>query len=160
MREHANQEIIACFDLNFDPSAEDIAAQVSAALERSLSRAQLAAEGPLTKDKLAGKEASLKEQIEKSFADGTWQERLPGRDILKAFRADAKLDVSYEGFRNLIVSQMAEAGYKPTGMRNVLEQIVREVRRPKARSNSEAIRGSLGGSAPAEVLHETAVAGE
>ena len=58
-----------------------------------------------------------------SGEDGTWKDKLPGRDILKKFVSIEKISINYEVLRNLIVNRMAELGYKPLGMKNVIDQI-------------------------------------
>jgi hypothetical protein len=47
-----------------------------------------------------------------------------GRDVLRRFVGKRAASVSYEVFRNLVVSRMAEAGFQPAGMKKVIEQIL------------------------------------
>jgi len=49
---------------------------------------------------------------------------LPGREILRQFVSISATGVKYEMLRNLIVSRMAEAGYKPAGMKAVIQKVV------------------------------------
>jgi hypothetical protein len=80
-------------------------------------------ERDLSKESLLKVEKDYRDAIEQSFSDGTWNAKLPGRDILRQFVSVEKLPVAYEIFRNLIVSRMAEIGHKPEGMKKIIEAI-------------------------------------
>lgn len=123
MTSFANGKLISGIDLNFDPATLTIGAQLRAAIDRSFSRIKNAVDTALAEERIDAEEASIRKEIEASFADGTWKSSIPGRDILKQLVATEKIPTNYESFRNLLVSRMAAEGFKPEGMRKVLEKI-------------------------------------
>ena len=73
------------------------------------------------------KEQEIREELSKSFDDGSWIQEIPGRGILKEFtnrfvKVRGK-GIAYEALRNLIISSMVSASYKPEGMADVLRKI-------------------------------------
>lgn len=79
--------------------------------------------GEVSETNLVAQEQTFRTEIEQSFADGTWVKKLPGREVLKQFVQLEKVPLSYEIFRNLIVSRMAERGFKPAAMKTVIDKI-------------------------------------
>ncbi len=123
LRDFVNSEILRGINLNFDPNSTEIAKELVAATSRSFERVKSAVSVTLSEANLVAKEVELRREVETSFGNGTWLERLPGRDILKQFVASESLQANYEALRNQIVSRMASAGYKPQGMQLVIEAI-------------------------------------
>jgi hypothetical protein len=123
MKEFANSELVSSINIGFDPATLTISSQLRDAIERSLGRFKKSVEENLTEEKLLNKEAELRKEIESSFGDGSWRDKLPGREILRHFVSVEKVPTNYEAFRNQIVSRMASAGFKPKGMRLVVEKI-------------------------------------
>jgi len=72
------------------------------------------------------KETEINEEIKKSFESDEWLKVLPGREILKRFLSQERLSINYEIFRNMIIGNMARDGYKPVGMRSIIEKIARD----------------------------------
>jgi AAA ATPase domain len=121
--EFANSKFLSGINLGFDPSTSAVSAELRNAIERSLQRVQAAISGELTEQLLAEKEAELRREIEMSFADGTWRQSIPGREILKNFVRVEKIPTNYEAFRNQLISRMAAAGFKPEGMKTVIDKV-------------------------------------
>lgn len=89
-----------------------------------MARIQAEIDTSLSEQSLLTAEQALRVEIEASFANGTWIKRLPGRDILKQYVATQRLAVGYEVLRNLIVGRMVEVGFKPAGMKEVIDKVV------------------------------------
>ena len=121
--EFANSKFLSGINLGFDPSTSAVSRELRNAIERSLQRVQAAVSGELTEQLLAEKEAELRTEIEMSFANGTWRQSIPGREILKNFVRVEKIPTNYEAFRNQLISRMAAAGFKPEGMKTVIDRV-------------------------------------
>lgn len=121
--EFANSKFLSGINLGFDPTTSTVSGELRNAIERSLQRVQAAVSGELTKELLAEKEVELRKEIETSFANGTWKQLIPGREILKNFVGVEKIPANYEAFRNQLISRMAAAGFKPDGMKVVIDKV-------------------------------------
>jgi hypothetical protein len=124
MRSFVNSKIVGCINLGFSPQTLTIAKDLSDAAARSLGRVKESVEMLLTEEHLSAAENTYKNDIQRSFADGTWSKCLPGREILKNFVISEKIPVNYEVFRNMILNRMFELGIKPVGMKEVIDRIV------------------------------------
>jgi hypothetical protein len=121
--EFANSKFLSGINLGFDPTTSAVSGELRNAIERSLQRVQTAISGELTEELLAEKEVELRKEIETSFANGTWKQLIPGREILKNFVQVEKIPTNYEAFRNQLISRMAAAGFKPDGMKVVIDKV-------------------------------------
>jgi hypothetical protein len=119
----ANSKLVRAINLGFAPDSDNVAGDLHAAVTRSMTRMQAAVEADLTQSSLAAAEQMLRAEIEASFADGSWIRKLPGREILKQYLSGLQIGVGYEVLRNLIVAKMAETGFKPAGMREIIEKV-------------------------------------
>jgi hypothetical protein len=123
MRTYVNANLVSAIDLGFSPATLTPGRELHGAVSRSTARINAAVADDLAENKLLDLETKVRNEIEQSFADGTWLEKLPGRDILHRFISSERVPVAYEVFRNLIVSRMKELGHKPPGMKEIIEQI-------------------------------------
>lgn len=123
LRSYVNSRIVSEVNLGFSPEASSFGVELHNAMARSYERIGKVISGEFSEVQLKDKETHYRQEIEQSFADGTWLSRLPGRQILKQFVVLEKLKVPYEVFRNLIVSRMAEIGIKPAGMKEIIDKI-------------------------------------
>jgi hypothetical protein len=124
MRQFANSCIIGAVDLGFAPDTTEVAGDLHAAARRSVERINAALSNKIDKESLEQQEQFFRNEIEESFRDGSWSKKLPGRDILRRFVHAENLSVGYEVYRNLVTSKMAEDGYKPQGMKAIIDRIV------------------------------------
>jgi hypothetical protein len=125
LAEFANAALIKSMNTGTDPSKGNLVGELHAAVRRSLSRLKNVTESELSEDGLRKREAELREKYEASLADGTWTKVFRGRDILKRFAGKRAASISYEIFRNLIVSRMREDNHQPPGMKTVVDNILR-----------------------------------
>jgi hypothetical protein len=123
LREFVNAELVKGINLGLDPAATDISKELLSAAARSFSRVEAAMKVTLGEENIRAKETEIRREIETSFGNGTWKEKIPGREVLKQFVASESIPTNYEAFRNQIISRMAAAGFKPVGMRRVIEAI-------------------------------------
>ncbi len=118
-----SRQLVGSIDLSFDPRADNISEEVYAAATRSRERMVSLFSGELSLDVLAAHELRLRETFEKSIDDGTWIQKLPGRDILRAYSNRLPNGISHETLRTMIVNRMVEAKHSPAGMQDVIIQI-------------------------------------
>lgn len=121
---HLNREIIGAINIGGDPNKSDFGKEVINSLDRSIDRVNALKIGVLSDANIRDVERKILNEIEESFGDGSWISRLPGRDILNRYVAALSGDVSYKGFRNLLLSRMADEDIQPAGMKEVLDKII------------------------------------
>jgi len=120
----ANGLLIKAIDTGTDPKAADLATQLSEAIERSATRLEKVRTEKLSKAIINEEEKKLRGKYNESLANGTWTSEFRGRNILKRFNSKNASLVSYEVFRNLILSQMRDDGYCPPGMKTIIDEIL------------------------------------
>lgn len=124
LAESANAALVGAINIGTDPKGADLANLLHMSITRSLERLKDVCSTSLTKGVLESKEAELRSTYNESLADGTWIAKCRGRDILKRFAGKHAASVSYEVFRNLLLSQMKDHGHRPKGMSVVVERIL------------------------------------
>ena len=124
LAEYANNVLVQSIDLGTDPKAADLSGVLSQALARSLDQVITIGKSKLGEATLRQLEAELRAKYVESIADGTWVSAFRGRDVLKRFVGKRASTVSYEVFRNLLLSQMKDQGYRPSGMETVVKRIL------------------------------------
>jgi hypothetical protein len=126
LAEYANSALIKAINTGTDPSKGDLVAELSEAVQRSVARVTKASTVDVGESGIRTREAQLRSKYEKSLADGTWVSVFRGRDVLKRFAGRRAQSVSYEMFRNLIVSRMRDDGFQPPGMKTVINAILKD----------------------------------
>jgi hypothetical protein len=124
LAEYANKVLVGTIDLSTDPKAADLSGVLSEALNRSIERVIDLGKSKLAESVLRDREAELSAKYVESIADGTWVSAFRGRDVLRRFVGKRAPTVSYEVFRNLLLSQMKDQGYRPNGMEVVVNRIL------------------------------------
>lgn len=124
LAEYANQKLISAIKTTTDPKAANLSSVLYDAATRSVERVQDVYKTDLSLEALGEIETTVRQKYLESIADGTWTSKVRGRDILKKFAGKHASSASYEIFRNLILSQMKDAGFKPVGMKTVIERIL------------------------------------
>jgi predicted ATPase len=124
LAEDANSELIGAINTGTDPKAADLANQLYLSIKRSEDRLNKVITHSMTKEALEAKETELRSGYVKSLADGTWIKKCRGRDILKRFAGKHAPAVSYDVFRNLLLSNMKDNGFRPEGMKLVIDKIL------------------------------------
>jgi hypothetical protein len=72
---------------------------------------------------LETRQDQIRRELNVALTNGMWRSEFPGRLILKRFVGRYVNGVNYEGFRNIILDKMVDAGYQPNGMKEVIERI-------------------------------------
>jgi predicted ATPase len=126
MRAFVNSGLVGLINLRFRPDSVEIGSELAAAAARSSQRIASAVSTTLTGAALTAKEREIRCEVEGYFVDDQWTRRIPGRDILKKFVSLEELPVGYEVLRNMIMSRMADIGFKPAGMKAVFEKITND----------------------------------
>lgn len=107
-----------------DPGEADQARAVYRAAQSSSRNISSLLESELSQSELLRVEAQIREKYTSSVDDGTWTKVVRGRDILKRFVSKYGSGVSYEIFRNIVLSRMKDDSYKPSGMESVITKIL------------------------------------
>ncbi len=124
LERRVNKKLVRCINTRSSPTLP-LAGGLRSAAEASAKKIAQALDEELAVNLLQGQETAIRSELEASLSEGRWRADFRGRDILRKFCAlhPGILGISYEKFRNLIINRMREAGYRPGGMRSVLEQI-------------------------------------
>jgi hypothetical protein len=123
MTDYVNSTLVGNLDFKFDPARSDVSQALSEAMTRSISRIEKAVNSQLTPEALLEKESKLRTRYESALVTDAWRKKFRGRDVLKDF-AKNNCKASYEVLRNLIIARMSDDGYKPAGMKKVIESII------------------------------------
>ncbi|MDB5872223.1 MAG: hypothetical protein JWQ07_1665 [Ramlibacter sp.] len=124
LAEYANAAIMSSINMKTDPASSDLTTELYEAIQRSVLRINDTNEKRLKLESLVTEEERLMARYQESLADGTWVRVFRGRDILKRFAGTRAKSVSYEVFRNLLLTRMRDANYRPEGMNEVVQRIV------------------------------------
>jgi predicted ATPase len=124
LAEFANNALVQSINMGTDPKAADLARILSQSVSRSLTRLNAICTNELSEQALRQREEAARAKYIESIADGTWVSKIRGRDVLKRFVGKHAPSVSYEVFRNLLLSQMKDQGYRPNGMKAVINKIL------------------------------------
>lgn len=124
LSEHVNAKMRHLLRIKTDPCAVDQAFAVYGAAQKSVEKITEMLGSELRQGELAKIENRLRDRYLISINDGTWEKIIRGRDVLKRFVSKYGNGVSYEIFRNLLLSRMREGGYRPPGMLAVLGKIL------------------------------------
>jgi hypothetical protein len=128
LSEHANIQLIKALDVKTSPLAVNQGDALAAAVGRSVERAVALQASELSVAKLSSMEIDVRDRLKNALEDGSWTRVFRGRDILRRFVSKRKLQPSYEVFRNIVLSQMRADGYRPDGMKVVVDEILQRTR--------------------------------
>jgi predicted ATPase len=123
LKKIVNDKIVGSVHLGGNSKGRDVAEALIESVTATFSRLN-AAQGELDKAFLETQAVEIKAQLSEALNDGTWVKEFPGRSVLQRFAGSVLAGSgSYEGFRNVIVDQMVDAGFEPAGMRHVIDLI-------------------------------------
>jgi hypothetical protein len=124
LRIEVNRLIVSAVDLGFDPRTEDAATGIAGAVTRSFARITERASSSLSTPAIQRLAVDVQATYERALEDGSWMRTFRGRDVLKRFVGERVHGVNYERFRSLVLHRMAATGFRPAGMKEVVEQIL------------------------------------
>lgn len=113
VNEFVSRAMTTAINLKSNPDAEDFSSEILNAADRSLERLNRLRSATISDENVRAHEAQVREDIETSFADGSWRTKLPGRSILKAYSNQLGTGIGFETLRKMIVNRMVEDGYQP-----------------------------------------------
>ncbi|MCB0748568.1 MAG: ATP-binding protein [Ignavibacteriae bacterium] len=79
----------------------------------------------LSQRELYKKERFIQNKYQNALKDETWKSVYNGRNILKRFVGKHCEGIRYEQFRNLLISKMKHERFKPTGMKKIIDEILK-----------------------------------
>lgn len=121
---HANTRLVGSIDLGTNPKSPDLVSELLAAVGRSMARVLQVSQDTLTQEGLTRMEADIRDRYMASLANGTWTSEFRGRDVLRRYAGKRANTIPYEAFRNLLLAQMRDSGWRPPGMENVVNAIM------------------------------------
>lgn len=122
-RLQVNREVVSCINLGRKAGGSEPAAMLVKTLGASMVRLSATLQD-LDDAGIRKRFEEHRSRFESFLADGTWRLSFPGRSILRRYVSQSfRGRVSYEHFRNLIITDMAQAGYQPEGMRSELAKV-------------------------------------
>ncbi len=122
--DYANRTLVSAIDTGTDPKGSDLASLLFTAIENSAARLEKARTKHLSKNALIEQAEKINAKYVEGLANGTWTSIFRGRDVLKRFAGKHAPSISYEVFRNLVLSKMKDDGYRPEGMESVVKKIL------------------------------------
>jgi hypothetical protein len=123
LREEIGRQIIEEINLNPNSGAADIGEEMHRVVAKSVERVQKKVADSLDADSIGRRAKEREAVLEQAMTAGDWKRHFRGRDVLRTFAGRHCAGMRYEHFRNLIVSTMASASFKPEGMRRVFHAI-------------------------------------
>lgn len=129
MQNEANDLLLAAMELRPDQTASDVAASLASAARYAMTRLSKVAQESLTEPVLKEKEELLVVQLQGSLGSDEWRREFRGRDVLRRFVGELRTGINYRMVRDLVISRMADDGFKPDGMKLIVESILRSATR-------------------------------
>ncbi len=120
----ANRTLLESITLASDPARTDVAIAISEAVDRSRKRFEKAAIESISSTRLTELEQQYSQEAKAQLTSTQWLSKFRGRDVLSRFSGKYAGGVRYEVFRNLIISSMRDADYRPRGMKVIIDQIL------------------------------------
>lgn len=108
----------------FDWRSDTAAPLLSASINRSIARLHETVSTQLSLGELELRERQIREKLESALAGDVWRKDFRGRDVLKKFVSQVVQGMTYEVFRNLIISKMKAEQYQAPGMNEVVGLIL------------------------------------
>lgn len=118
-----NDTLINAINTSIDPKSSDIPRSLHEAVDRSAQRIGHAQASLLSLQTLQDRAQEIETRLTQDLATDAWRSNFRGRDILKDF-VGKHCPTGYDTVRHLIISRMRDAGFKPAGMRDVVDKII------------------------------------
>lgn len=124
LQNEANEKLRSALMLRVDRTATDVSSSLSSAIEHTTRRIAALVSSELSAETLATLELAHREQLETALGTDKWMTEYRGRDILKRFVGALGTHLNYVTFRDLVIARMRDDGYRPPGMKSVVDQIL------------------------------------
>jgi hypothetical protein len=123
LQKEINQAIVSMINIGGNPQTANYAEAVYPSIAASIDRVKDASP-QFTTEKLTEMGKKYEARFQASLDNDTWLSDFPGRKILKRFVSSYVPGISYDPFINLVLDKLAEENRQPTGMKNILDQIM------------------------------------
>jgi hypothetical protein len=124
LQKSINDRLVSAISIRGRPDADPSSA-LTPAITATFERLDLERAVVTDPAKLATDARSIASSLKGWLDDETWLREFPGREILKEFKSTHPgLSVSYDIFRNMVVSKMVDAGFQPSGMRAMIDRVL------------------------------------
>ena len=124
IRSELNSVLVGDLNLNANPLSDDIGTDLHRAVEKSAERINQRLLNDLQIDRIRSQVDEEQRALNQALRTDDWKKHFRGRDVLQEFAGKYVPGMRFVYFRELIISQMSSAGYQPSGMKAVLDQIV------------------------------------
>jgi hypothetical protein len=126
LRGHVSKVMVNSIDLGSASDPPDAAVALSDALGRSRQRIENTCNAELNSGNLSQLQQRFGLEYQAALKDGSWIRKFRGRDILRQFAGRFVQGMSYEYFRDLIITRMSESRYQPVGMSQIINSILQD----------------------------------
>jgi len=120
---HANRRMVSEIAIGAPRDASNPVSDLRPSIEGSAQRVETAAAELLEEGHLDEVAKAVADELEAALLSDEWVSRFPGRAVLSDFVSEHVPGVSYESFRNLVIDQMIDDAFEPSGMSSVIEAI-------------------------------------
>jgi hypothetical protein len=124
LRGYVNKVVVNSINLGSAPSPPDAAMALFEALGRSRQRIEHVCNSQFSSEMLSKLQQQFAREYQVALEDGSWIRKFRGRDVLSQFAGRFVRGMSYEYFRDLIITRMSESHYQPAGMTQIISSIL------------------------------------
>lgn len=122
--EQVNGKLLSKISLSYNFGELSVEDGLIQCVQRSSHGLEKLKDGDLSNDKISDMTTEIRTKLRHSLEDGTWKEELRGRNVLKRYVEAIGVTIQYEQLRGLIISRMKESGFRPIGIKEVLDKIL------------------------------------
>lgn len=124
LRRELNDRLVNALKIKVDAGRKSPAIDLYTSITSSMERISTIQED-LTAEKVETLYSEQEAVLNLSIQNGSWIQDFPGRRILTEFaQMRLKGKITYDGLRNLTIARMKEDGYRPPGMKKVIDGIL------------------------------------
>lgn len=122
LNQYVNNELTNSVKTKID-SSKELNKEYFSAVQATLEEIKSKKDYGLSQQELFKKEKIISNKYKNSLKDDSWKKVFNGRNILQLFTGQIN-GIRYDRFRNLIIAKMKNDGYKPEGMKMIVDQIL------------------------------------
>lgn len=122
--QRVNTAIISAINTRINPQSLKIADDMTAVVAASKARIDSLIGGDLSNTSLSEFVERVETQLLDDLKSGEWKRTFRGRDVLRRFVGRHAEGLKYDLFRNLILARMRDDEFRPSGMKEVLDDVL------------------------------------
>lgn len=123
VQDRINSSLKRCFDFGYNPRNANLSLEMSNAIIRTQSKLQASMLGELSQTNIENMLNKERQKLQDSISDGSWKQKIPGRNILRKFVGKFGNSTGYKVVRNQIIGRMKDSSFQPEGMKIIIDQI-------------------------------------